>query len=1188
MSQNSATKLTGHITQALKFFLIGPMILTTLITIQAEAIVENEPNNDCNNTQNLVISNGVNIVTGTFENTDPTADYYKITVPADGNITITWQNTDPAANKAASILVGTGCDDVNMSNIYDGTTPATFHTTNTIPVNRYDVIYIKIYNSNGKTYNLTITYAVDISELTDEDYNRPSFCYDYSYSQGTTPLQVTEPPRIEDNVTVGSPMNINFLIKNLGTETGFRLVENVVVDITDINASQAAYEAEGILVKEARVFDYEFIPNSELDTSATYINEINVGDIPTMDKFTIRYQLVPKITNLSFPINATIAYELAVQVGDTYVLTSHTFNIEDIEACENLESGYSPAYSIFNVELDSLNSDTANGTDRNYNLPTQTAMRADNFEVVSYHVDDVFITNPVSTLVGVELIEILNNNVHDSCSNEDSAISPRIWLRFTGEEADSNTTHIPFNAATIQEAINNGAISDQIYPNLTGAPPISLPGQFYSSTRENVAFRVIYNALKDGDELVRLVKTEQGLRIDNFPELVQDISSCKQPVTNPQNNTITDLVAVACSNDGNNLSYAEVATCMECIYGYNTRYLCSRDNFAIRPESFRVSLSDQSQQAPVTQSQIKTNVDNDRINIVAGYQYKVDVNATNYLNDDNTLGYNQKFTEDNATADKHFSFNWNADISIDPNKCNDTNDHNKSMTFYNGLLEHNLSNDQVGEYTLSIFDRDWTRYDHNPELLAHHYDHPIHGDVSAYFIGGRDCVVDSSEVPLEGVSAGISGGTLSNISGCDITSNHTRNNGTPSTPNITEYTDINTMIYPYKFNLKGIQPQIGPYARNNTHAPFVYINNPPTLDIDNKDMSYNMNGTFYAAGYGPENNDTQLSNFVKGCYADDVNMSLNFIYNSPEPATDKEPFLSYSLKDYNTTDKTDIYRPVPVLSYYTDDHFEVGEHNSSTTPFVIDQNKTYFAKPMLGAITMDLGYNFKRDYNKTLNPRYIVFKDFNITHAINSNTPTHIYADLTDDHKIFGDKTLDQNVTFVYGRAKPSQDFYDDVTANFVDTPISVVIYCDQDPVTCSAVYNITNGTFRQTDEYNWYLSLEHITNENDGNITLAASAGANVAPSDSSPFPIQFIDGVNNPDVRVSATVATRPLDVNITFVEASTNKWLMYNKDQNETPIPFYRVRFIGQSGWAGHGDTGHVVDSNTSTKKNRRLEW
>ncbi len=85
--------------------------------------------------------------------------------------------------------------------------------------------------------------------------------------------------------------------------------------------------------------------------------------------------------------------------------------------------------------------------------------------------------------------------------------------------------------------------------------------------------------------------------------------------------------------------------------------------------------------------------------------------------------------------------------------------------------------------------------------------------------------------------------------------------------------------------------------------------------------------------------------------------------------------------------------------------------------------------------------------------------------------------------------------------------------------------------------------------------------------------------------------EGINN-GVTVSNTSGTLPHDVNITFGGSigspGTNNWLIYNPSKNSVPIPFYRVRFIGESGWAGHGDTGHVVDSDTSTKKNRRLGW
>ncbi len=183
------------------------------------------------------------------------------------------------------------------------------------------------------------------------------------------------------------------------------------------------------------------------------------------------------------------------------------------------------------------------------------------------------------------------------------------------------------------------------------------------------------------------------------------------------------------------------------------------------------------------------------------------------------------------------------------------------------------------------------------------------------------------------------------------------------------------------------------------------------------------------------------------------------------------------------------------------------------------QDEAYFAKDMNGSIDMDLGYNFVRDYNQTLNPRFISFHDFNLTYNTN---PAGIKADLESNFQIFGNKDLDDNVTFVYGRAKPSQYFYDDVTENSINTPISVVIYCDEDPVTCSVIYNI-NTSLSTTDEYEWFLSREHVTSDNDGNITLvvdgaSGSGYGSVNPNDPTAVNIENSGGVDT-NVSVSAT---------------------------------------------------------------------
>jgi hypothetical protein len=57
------------------------------------------------------------------------------------------------------------------------------------------------------------------------------------------------------------------------------------------------------------------------------------------------------------------------------------------------------------------------------------------------------------------------------------------------------------------------------------------------------------------------------------------------------------------------------------------------------------------------------------------------------------------------------------------------------------------------------------------------------------------------------------------------------------------------------------------------------------------------------------------------------------------------------------------------------------------------------------------------------------------------------------------------------------------------------------------------------------------------------------------------------------------------IVEIDATPDAWLLYEAHGVD---PFYRVRFIGASGWAGHGETGNVVGGEASLRKNRRLEW
>ncbi len=364
-----------------------------------------------------------------------------------------------------------------------------------------------------------------------------------------------------------------------------------------------------------------------------------------------------------------------------------------------------------------------------------------------------------------------------------------------------------------------------------------------------------------------------------------------------------DQISQWCGNNGTKgLDRIQLAQCMECLYGAGIQYICSRDNFAIRPESFRIALSDQEQNG-TNKSFIANNDTPTKLNssdtgdrIVAGYNYYVELNATNHQNDNATPGYYVSFTEDGDAGDRVFSLKW-WDFTGDDTYCNDTSDHNKSITFFNGTADANLSNDEVGKYDLNLLDRVWTRVDWDSNYLAHH---------NSYFQSGEDCVVASSVVPIQN---SLTGSYAADMSGCDInTSSHTN-----SDDNTLVYTDMPLHIFPYKFDLNGTNPIIGPSTRSNDQT-FVYIDTPPTSDANYTEMSYNMNGIFYATGF---QNIGSLSNFVTGCYADDVDMDLLFTYNIPEPTI--TPFLSYNLKDLNST--AERIRPASGTN-----DFEVGHH----------------------------------------------------------------------------------------------------------------------------------------------------------------------------------------------------------------------------------------------------------------------
>jgi hypothetical protein len=121
----------------------------------------------------------------------------------------------------------------------------------------------------------------------------------------------------------------------------------------------------------------------------------------------------------------------------------------------------------------------------------------------------------------------------------------------------------------------------------------------------------------------------------------------------------------------------------------------AQDKFAIRPESFYISLSDGDNE------RINSRHTNTSLRVASGYEYNLSMIATKYGGIEPSLGYNEDF---NAT----FDFN-----STGLTSCKDTSPIVQSISYTNGLDNiPNFKHNNVGLYRLTqVSDENWTNID---------------------------------------------------------------------------------------------------------------------------------------------------------------------------------------------------------------------------------------------------------------------------------------------------------------------------------------------------------------------------------------------------------------------------------------------------------------------------------------------
>ncbi|CAA6820253.1 MAG: Alkaline phosphatase (EC [uncultured Sulfurovum sp.] len=304
--------------------------------------------------------------------------------------------------------------------------------------------------------------------------------------------------------------------------------------------------------------------------------------------------------------------------------------------------------------------------------------------------------------------------------------------------------------------------------------------------------------------------------------------------------------------------------------GFNDFPIDAQDNFAIRPAGLHYGVSIDNE------NDIIDNIPPESIDkaLAAGEGYYMDIKGKLYDDIESEIP-----TYTNSNIELGVVFNNTSGT------CNDENDYNQTLPVSSGsAYTVSFKNNQVGIYTLSALDEEWTKVDQE----------------------AGDCDIGKSTVSAE------TDGTTK--SGCNIGSEVTFND------NNTYENDIIT-FHPHHFDVNvsaGTKPE---------NLEFVYMH---SIEDTDSTMSAQIDANVTALS----KSDTKLSNFTHECMAKDVQYSVNI-------STDPSSLLdTFSLEHYiyvnveNTGDKIENN----VSSEFTLSKDKFAQDENGTAPITLNYN----------------------------------------------------------------------------------------------------------------------------------------------------------------------------------------------------------------------------------------------------------
>ncbi|RUM65610.1 MAG: hypothetical protein DSZ03_02495, partial [Sulfurimonas sp.] len=836
----------------------------------------------------------------------------------------------------------------------------------------------------------------------------PQLCYDYSYKQHGRYLSKenndSKFPRVEGYIT-SDPIEAAFYLRS--TESDFP-VRGISL-YSDLNTSKIRYVSGSTYISDPNSRIYSTTAYTEDSGSCIYTggnsgkrvcnNNGNVriglgkdahgytqntsGILGSEEFMYAKFDLDPFAYSgeVNISTNMQLNYYIIPPGGTIPIPYNYTLGLE-VPRCPPSNS-YTPKWGAFNIIDRGLNASRDGSSGYYNNLLTQVAQQPYDVDVVLYKVDPtngIYNLKPDFDFNTTVLVDIINANAFgdintSTCNDPGAAISQRIFV-------PSVTT-----------------------PAVNKSPVPTLAPSFYASAAKNAAFRV-WHFTEDNRSVI--IPNWSVTTVNNDHLSFQSLHNLYRSTKHAKCSA-----ADACGSDPGSLE------CFECMFDNYAVATCSRDNFSIRPEAIMITMNDNgidynnTTNTPNNLSRhygYETNVSapaQRHIDVAGGYHYRFDFNATNHFNTTPTPNYTVYTDEINAT------FFWDPRQPGVSTRCNDTADADLTLNLVqgtSGAIYHKFSN--VGQYRLNVDDREWTRTDSDPIYMTHH-------TAARDFLPGKDCdIIDAYRTQR-----------LNGRVGCYISSEHNNTDtGFTQSGTVHFYQDHDIEVKPYRFNLNNFTPSIGIANAGFDGSPqFVYMSDiQQRWDTNNSTddyMAVKFIGTIDAVGA----DNLRLSNYVEGCYAQDLNISAlsNYAIAPADGANDTDA-NGTAYTDTDASNDLDLTRYIRVrdTNASTVSIYRVPANDIATSQ---DDNLSQgvFFKNMKGQANIGYLINYNRQIIRPVgglafmspnNPAIKTFKDLNITCKNSANKHCVISADLVDRNYSGNIDLLNTTITFGYGR----------------------------------------------------------------------------------------------------------------------------------------------------------------------------